>query len=1481
MGAMTSYGAITSRLHVPHTATPQEINLDTFREDNSELKQKITRPKRANPGNDSFSHTSALTNDNNGYALVHYSGAYSPKIFIVTQRYASSLVVQSNLWRTTDFGREYTNDTNKLPADAIINYFYISLNKEKLILTDQKNNRLYRTLNGGDDYRVTDVSFDPKTLTFHPSIEEAVIAYDSEHMELYISSDFGATWTQIDTGVQAYVWDPTATDPTVYFETQIDNNTYVWKASIVSDKLSKVVFDPDLGAVETNSLLLYNEFIFVEKQLNESDTTGEGGLFVSYKRGKFREAMFPLKTQEQHYLIADASQEQALVAVYHHENLTNLYTSDAEGYTYSLSLQNLKGTSITSWENRAASVELVMIEGIKGTYIANRLDPISSNPNTWPAFTQITYDKGGTWGYIKRPPYDSNGNLNDNCTLAEDCNLNLRIDQPSRSGVYSKEHALGLIVAHGNSGKYLNSYWWGQYYSNVYLSRDAGFTWTEEFYRGSYEYAFLDHGGVIVAVSKYSGNSVYTQSITYSCTEGLSWQLRNISTAKLYVIGILTEPGSTTLEATLFAKTPGRFVEWLIVQLNFSYFVNVTCGPDDYIKWIPSDERQGGDCLLGEKATYERRDPAVCCFNGRDYIRPINTSTCPCKLQDFDCDVGYEKLSTDSPCTPAEGTVPEGAPFDCPEGKNYTSTIGYRLIPGDKCEGGDYDAYAPHIYPCPIRAPTSLVLSPDMHTYKIGAVVTIILSQGYGSKKSTVYRWDYGDNSTQQMIEGFTLSETVTHTYTRAGKYTINLSASNSAGVNNVSIDIVVLDVVDSFNVTGVESPISAGTMVEYSLTVYSPEPDQHVLPVGTYDVRWSVLLGTANAVSISQDTFSYLLESEGVYYINIEVFNHVSDPVVQNLVINVVGIPGALTLSTTTDPALFIPGHEIQINFRQGTETDFTNYSVNFGDGEVMSDLIYSLAENLQHSFNAPGVYTIMIVASNIAGTTTVARNITILDVLQSAVFSAPTIIILGLNEVFEASYTLQYNTEYTGSIMYSWEIGDEPPVESPTPRVTHKFLSATTVTIKLTVYNEVSSITYSLQVVIHPSAENLRIRQDGQTYPVLTKVILNLESADSVELPREGVTYKWDVGEEGTDIIETALPTTTFQYTTTGTKVVRVHSVSLTDGETINHVVSGTLYILSVISTVSSLHNTGTTKDTASVNFTIRDPYDGLYIGPVTVLISDDSHNDWAYNTHEFYVSDGSLELPLSPLIKYKVYKITVTLTNVVSNVSTIIEISRVKEIEQNVIIRFQWVDVPIGVDVNEWEQQVEDTVMFEIIEMFHIETWRLSVELNLQIDKPYDVYVRLLPKNNTDKGANDQLITLRAINNYFQNSHDITISGNTGNQTIPVINSQIINGIPDPVHTYTLIGLLVGLPIVLVLFILLIIPFVGCGIIYARKYRKVSHAYSRLRQTRANNFVFTHDGLDDEDDEPPVNIGADSGDKVKFNLDDTGFSDTKIKD
>ena len=187
---------------------------------------------------------------------------------------------------------------------------------------------------------------------------------------------------------------------------------------------------------------------------------------------------------------------------------------------------------------------------------------------------------------------------------------------------------------------------------------------------------------------------------------------------------------------------------------------------------IKSVVRQGGHCLLGEMSTYERRKPEVCCFNGRDYDRPISTSSCPCKLQDFDCDVGYEKLTTDSPCTLADGTTPPEAPIECPEEDSYNLTLGYRLIPGDMCEGGDYHAYAPRTYLCPIRAPTSLLLTSESDFYRVGQTVRIALSQGYGSQTSTVYSWDFGDGHTVQLT-GLSNSESVTHSYTAAGVYEV------------------------------------------------------------------------------------------------------------------------------------------------------------------------------------------------------------------------------------------------------------------------------------------------------------------------------------------------------------------------------------------------------------------------------------------------------------------------------------------------------------------------------------------------------------------------------------------------------------------------------------------------------------------------------------------------------------------------------------
>lgn len=47
-------------------------------------------------------------------------------------------------------------------------------------------------------------------------------------------------------------------------------------------------------------------------------------------------------------------------------------------------------------------------------------------------------------------------------------------------------------------------------------------------------------------------------------------------------------------------------------------------------------QRIDGNCLLGQHLVYERRKSGDCCFNGEEYEREINITTCACEEDDFE-----------------------------------------------------------------------------------------------------------------------------------------------------------------------------------------------------------------------------------------------------------------------------------------------------------------------------------------------------------------------------------------------------------------------------------------------------------------------------------------------------------------------------------------------------------------------------------------------------------------------------------------------------------------------------------------------------------------------------------------------------------------------------------------------------------------------------------------------------------------------------
>ena len=142
--------------------------------------------------------------------------------------------------------------------------------------------------------------------------------------------------------------------------------------------------------------------------------------------------------------------------------------------------------------------------------------------------------------------------------------------------------------------------------------------------------------------------------------------------------------------------------------INFAGLNQQTCrnpqDPDtqnsDYEKWVPKDASGEHTCHLGMKTFYTRRKREAQCFNPLGWEVRHFTEFCTCTDEDYECDVGYERVSIEAPCTPIHAISEEEKnkpPVLCHG--HYEISRGYRRIPGTACRGGIQND--PIIIPCP------------------------------------------------------------------------------------------------------------------------------------------------------------------------------------------------------------------------------------------------------------------------------------------------------------------------------------------------------------------------------------------------------------------------------------------------------------------------------------------------------------------------------------------------------------------------------------------------------------------------------------------------------------------------------------------------------------------------------------------------------------------------------------------------------------
>ncbi|XP_006736153.1 VPS10 domain-containing receptor SorCS2, partial [Leptonychotes weddellii] len=289
-----------------------------------------------------------------------------------------------------------------------------------------------------------------------------------------------------------------------------------------------------------------------------------------------------------------------------------------------------------------------------------------------------------------------------------DCHLHLHLrwaDNPYVSGtVHTKDTAPGLIMGAGNLGSQLV-----EYKEEMYITSDCGHTWRQVF-EEEHHVLYLDHGGVIAAIKD---TSIPLKILKFSVDEGLTWSTHNFTSTSVFVDGLLSEPGDETLVMTVFGHISFRS-DWELVKVDFRPSFSRPCREEDYGSWDLTDLK-GDRCIMGQQRSFRKRKSTSWCIKGRSFTSALESRVCRCRESDFLCDYGFERSpsseSDASKCFASFWFNPLSPPDDCVLGQTYSSSLGYRKVVSNVCEGGVDPRQSPSQLQCPLTPPRGLQVS--------------------------------------------------------------------------------------------------------------------------------------------------------------------------------------------------------------------------------------------------------------------------------------------------------------------------------------------------------------------------------------------------------------------------------------------------------------------------------------------------------------------------------------------------------------------------------------------------------------------------------------------------------------------------------------------------------------------------------------------------------------------------------------------------
>ncbi|VDD79952.1 unnamed protein product [Mesocestoides corti] len=161
--------------------------------------------------------------------------------------------------------------------------------------------------------------------------------------------------------------------------------------------------------------------------------------------------------------------------------------------------------------------------------------------------------------------------------------------------------------------------------------------------------------------------------------------------------GLVTEPGGRAMTVAVYGY--GTLSQrWRVAVVDFANngFITKNCSIDDYELWYPHQTDAGSGhandgCLLGVKEVSYRLKEDSLCFSNVEFRIPQSYEICACTELDYECEYGYwREFGGGGKCV----VNPHAPPLDICDlvgqevSDHLMEMVGYRRIPGDRCEGG-------------------------------------------------------------------------------------------------------------------------------------------------------------------------------------------------------------------------------------------------------------------------------------------------------------------------------------------------------------------------------------------------------------------------------------------------------------------------------------------------------------------------------------------------------------------------------------------------------------------------------------------------------------------------------------------------------------------------------------------------------------------------------------------------------------------------